>query len=478
MKITFFLSIYEIFFQRISKLLQESLPAVEFSGISYGQISAKRLLKHDQTWREIPIFTDYLREKGWSKPFDLAFLEQKEKELGIPNLPFYISSDRYISKLSYPKAMRALELCIRFVEEALERQKPDLIIMDDVCCMLSYLIYKIGKKRGVPVWSLGSLKLNHRLSIYDDCLDSREPVERAYRELKTRELTLDERKRAESFLHEYTNHYEPLLYLKTRSRVPGFNLKALLNLFALSWDNFADTLDISRMKFWDLVRSRISRVFRHHLGEARNLFEQPVVGERYVFYPLQVQPERSTLILAPFYCDQLAVIENISKSLPVGYKLYIKDHPIFLGRRPLHEYKRLKSIYNVKLIDTKASSEQIIKYASLVISISNTVGLEAILFEKPLIVLGEVFYKSYRNACYVDNIKELPVKIGHILKTFKADRDELLKFIVALLRGTYPGTRRQPDAVPYVLSDENIRDVSTAILQELKQLFPAKIIQP
>ncbi len=471
MKITFFLSIYEIFFQRISVLLRQDIPSVKFSGISYGQISAKRLLEQDKTWNEICIFTDYLRSKNWSAPYDLSFLEQKEKELGIPNLPFYISSDRYISKLPYDKAMRALELCIHFVEEALERQQPDLIIMDDVCCMLSYLIYKIGKKRGVPVWSLGSLKLNHRLSIYDDCLDSREPVELAYRELKTRELTTDERKHAESFLHEYTNHYEPLLYLKTRSKVPNFSFKALINLFTFSWDNFTDPLDISRMKFLDLVRSRISRVFRHHLGKALNLFEKPVAGEKYIFYPLQVQPERSTLILAPFYCDQLAVIENISKSLPAGYRLYVKDHPIFLGRRPLSEYRRLRSIYNVRLLDTQLPSFDIVKNASLIVSISNTIGMEAILLEKPLVVLGDTFYKNYDNAFYLENIKDLPSVIQKLLKNFRPNRENLLKYITALFKGSHPGTRRQPYAVPYVVTWENVKDVTRALLAEIKNTF-------
>lgn len=470
MKITFFLSIYEVFFQRISQLLREDLPETSFSGLSYGRIGPNRLRKADSQWGEIAIFTDYLREKNGSAPFDLNFLEAKEKELGVPNLPFYISSDRYISKLPYEKAMRALELCIHFAEEALERQNPDLIIMDDVCCMLSYLIYKIGKRRGVPVWSLGSLKLNHRLSIYDDCLDTRQAVNDAYETLKTRDLTSEERKQAETFLDEYINHYEPLLYLKTRSKVPNFSLKALWNLLGLSRDHLRDPMDISRMKFTELVRSRISRVTRHHLGKAMGFFDLPVPGEKYVFFPLQVQPERSTLILAPFLCDQLAVIENISKSLPVGYRLYVKDHPIFLGRRPLSEYRRLRSIYNVRLLDTQLPSFEIVKNAALVISISNTIGMEAILLQKPLIVFGEAFYNDYDQSTYVDNIKQLPYAIQDLLASFKPDRENLLKYIIALFKGSYPGTRRQPYAVPYVVSPENIRDVTKALLAEMKKL--------
>ncbi|MSR78364.1 MAG: hypothetical protein EXS63_09120 [Candidatus Omnitrophica bacterium] len=474
MRICFFLSVYEIFFQRISEVLREAIPAPEFTGIAYGKLGPIRLRQTRTKWGEIAVFTDYLREQGMDKPFDLSFLQEKDRELGIPNINFYISADRYISKLKYEDAMRSLELCIRFVEEALERQKPDLIIMDDVCCMLSYLIYQIGKKRGLPVWSLGSLKINHRLSIYDDCLDRRDKVENAYQELKKLPLTFEEKKLAEDYLHQYTHHYEPLLYLKTRSKVPDLSLKMLTEWLRLSLHHLKDPLDVTRMSFGELARSRVFRVVRHYAGKVSGLFEKPVAGEKYVFFPLQVQPERSTLILAPFHCDQLALIENISKSLPVGYRLYVKDHPIFLGRRPLGEYQRLKKIYNVRLLDASLPSFEIVKNASLVMTISNTIGIEAIFLERPLIVMGDTFYRHYDNALYVDQVKQLPEKIKTLIDTFKPDREDLLRFINALFKGSYPGTRRQPNAVPYVVSRENVRDVSAALLEEMGLVFGEK----
>lgn len=475
MRITFFLSVYEIFFQRISEVLRESLSDPIYQGIAYGRLGPIRLRNTGTAWGEIAIFTDYLRHHGLDRPFDLTFLEDKEKEIGIPNLTPYITSDRYISKLKYEKAMRALELCIRFVEEALDRQNPDLIIMDDVCCMLSYLIYKIGKKRGLPVWSLGSIKLNHRVSIYDDCLDSREKVNRIYRELLTRDLTEEERQRAESFYNDYVTRYEPLLYLKTRSKVPDLSIPAFWKWIRMSIEHLRDPLDVTRMDFWEMARARITRVIRYHLGNALQLFEDPVPGERYVFYPIQVQPERSTLILAPFLCDQLALIENISKSLPIGYRLYVKEHPIFLGRRPLREFRKIQSFHNVRLIKTQLPSVEIVKNAALVISISNTVGMEAILFERPLIVLGDAFYKEYTGAVSVENVRDLPYKIQETLEQFKPDRDNLLKFILALVDGSYPGTRRQPRAVPYTLTWENVREVSEALLAEMKAYFGSTI---
>lgn len=469
MRISYFLSVYDVFFWRISTVLKESIPQLTSCGISYGKIGPLRIRSQGCDWPEIAIFTDFQRSEALDQAPDMKFLAEKEKELELVNIPFLISSDRYISKLPYEKALRLLELGIRFVESSLERQKPELIVMDDVCCMLSFLIYVIGKKRGVGVWSLGSLKLNHRLSIYDDYLDHREKVNQSFQDLKKRNLNPEESEYAQNYLREYTTQYEPLLYLKTRSKPPRFSFHSLLFLIRLCFHHRKDPADTTRMSFKELVFSRCLRVLRYHAAKWMRLFEIPPQGEKYLFYPLQVQPERSTLILAPFYCDQIALIENISKSMPLGYRLYVKDHPISLGRRPLSEYKRLKQLYNVRLIDTSVPSFGLVKNAAMVISISNTIGIEAIMAEKPLLIFGEPFYKEYDLTTYVDQIKDLPKLIRQTLDQFTPNRELLLKYITALHAGSYKGTRRQPDAVPYVNSWENINNVATALMQEMNQ---------
>ena len=52
-----------------------------------------------------------------------------------------------------------------------------------------------------------------------------------------------------------------------------------------------------------------------------------ISDEKFVFFPLQVQPERNVDIDAPFYANQIEVVTNIAKALPADYKLYVKEHP-------------------------------------------------------------------------------------------------------------------------------------------------------
>ena len=48
----------------------------------------------------------------------------------------------------------------------------------------------------------------------------------------------------------------------------------------------------------------------------------------FVYFPLQIMPERTILISSPFNTNQIEIIRHISKSLPIGYKLCVKEHPV------------------------------------------------------------------------------------------------------------------------------------------------------
>ena len=56
---------------------------------------------------------------------------------------------------------------------------------------------------------------------------------------------------------------------------------------------------------------------------------------------MHFDPERQLLIKAPFYTNQFEFIINLAKSLPVGYKLYLKEHTLqgWNGWRPIEQYK-------------------------------------------------------------------------------------------------------------------------------------------
>ena len=107
----------------------------------------------------------------------------------------------------------------------------------------------------------------------------------------------------------------------------------------------------------------------------------------YIYFPLQIQPEASTASRSPFYMNQLSTIENISKSLPLGHKLLVKEHPLAVGMNSIKFYKKIVSIPNVELVDISIKGTYMIDISDLMITFGGTTLFESILNGKKVLIL-------------------------------------------------------------------------------------------
>tara|TARA_B110000881_G_C18382620_1_gene416903 strand:- start:137 stop:787 length:651 start_codon:yes stop_codon:yes gene_type:complete len=142
------------------------------------------------------------------------------------------------------------------------------------------------------------------------------------------------------------------------------------------------------------------------------------------------EPERSLLIAAPFHTNQFELIVHIVKSLPIGYKLYVKDHPQMVTRdwRPVSFYKQIMQLPNVKLLHPSTNPSDILKKCSLVITIGGTTGLEAAFYEKPTITFVNTIYSKLKSVHVLKNIEDLPNIIRSQLSK-KFNLDDLNSFV-------------------------------------------------
>jgi hypothetical protein len=154
------------------------------------------------------------------------------------------------------------------------------------------------------------------------------------------------------------------------------------------------------------------------------------------------QPEQSTLVGGIFSSNQVALAENIAKSLPLGWTLVCREHPKGRGSRPLWQYRHLESFPNI--VFTDAPTKGLIRNAGAVITITGTVAVEAIAFDRPAIMMGRTYF-DYSDLLYKPaGIHELPAVFRKILVDGdyerRADRVDLIhKFLLAYNRGFNPG---------------------------------------
>ena len=152
-----------------------------------------------------------------------------------------------------------------------------------------------------------------------------------------------------------------------------------------------------------------------------------------------MEPERSTLIPATFYTNQLDVITNIAKAIPIDFQLFVKEHPMqkIKGWREISFYKSIMELPNVKLIHPSIPNDEMLKKCSLAITIAGTTGLEAALYKKPCIIFADVNYSSLPSVYRLRSLEDLPNAIRESLKK-EVKLSDVNDFINLLDRNSFP----------------------------------------
>ena len=159
----------------------------------------------------------------------------------------------------------------------------------------------------------------------------------------------------------------------------------------------------------------------------------------FAFYPMHSEPEVALQVLGrPYHKDQIELLRNLGASLPAGYTLLVKEHPRSFGLRPRGYYRRLMEIPNLRFAPVEMPTASIALHAHLVAVVSGTVGLEAAILGKPVLVLGHPKYgplpKTMVRCCY--DLFQLPSAIRELLATFRYDEAGLVRLLSALVAGS------------------------------------------
>ena len=131
--------------------------------------------------------------------------------------------------------------------------------------------------------------------------------------------------------------------------------------------------------YYNYLYKKINNHIISFILKDRFVDEKFLDNNKYIFYPLHVEPE---LVLSQFarpYLNQLEVIRNIRYSTDLRKTILVKDHPLMYGKRSLNYYKKILSIPNVLLVNPLIPSERILNNCELLVIIRGAMGLEAVI---------------------------------------------------------------------------------------------------
>jgi len=433
-KILFWLDAHLLYYC-LSYYMQKKYTADYYAIIDVPDRSKKffeqqKLVNFKKTW----FYHDNITKQN---KIDIDYLESFEKKYSINLWKFAINERLFYKYNSFHKftkneILSILEQECKLFENILSEVNPNYVIMQDSGLHHGNLFSEICKKNGISVIIIniskfgGGCYLSEKIHTIDklDSLDKIKPRGRNAEELRA----LLAKSSLSISLMNYTNETRKSKFALVKAAFQVLLVSSNQNV-KTHYSYYGRTkLRVLLTEISYLLKTKIRGNFLDKFGIKK------IEDEKFVYLPLHQEPERSLLLDAPFYTNQIETTRNIAKSLPVGYVLYVKEHPTqgrSRGWRPISEYKEIMEIPNVKLIHPSIPSDQLIKKSSLVISVGGTASFEAAFYEKPSIMFADLGYSILPSILRVKSFDELHGAILSALK-IKVNLVDVDKYVTAL----------------------------------------------
>jgi hypothetical protein len=351
-----------------------------------------------------------------------------------------LPSIRDVYRVDPPCAGKPEAWCIertvrRFLalEQILDEAAPDVIVPEVGRETIRVASHLAGVDRGIPVLFLFYTIFPHPLRLYVDTMHAPIVPPEA-----VRPLSADEEAELDAFRREFTARAEPIRAHRTVALDP----RRLVSFASIVKRKLGPDRDNDYLHPATLLADEVGGIARG--VAARAVYARRRPGRPFVYFPLHVVDDYKIERLIPHCRDQVSLAEQIADALPPGYDLVVKEHPLSIGRNPLSLLRRLGRVPNVRVVHPRESSHELIEASDAVAVISSTVGLEALLYEKPVLTLGQPFYSGYGVTLDVDSFAELREAVPSLLH-FRPDRERTRRFLHAAMRACKPGAPVQVD---------------------------------
>ena len=297
----------------------------------------QKLVNFQKKW----FFHDHINP-NFKKP-DLEYLSKIENEYGVNIWKLALNERIFSSSFNFHKFTRDEILSIyeqscRLFEEVLNEVKPDYFITKQTAFHHLQLFYEMCRARGVKVLMLNNSNFGNTSIIVEDIrkLDGSPKLD----DFNTDNRTLED---FQSYLRDLKTNIDTNIirasnsadFLKSAIKFSisdNKNTKTNYNYFGRTKFNV----------FSFTMKYKINTKKRKKFIDS-NLTLNPNAKEKFIYFPLSLDMERSTLIDAPYYTNQIEVVRSIAKSIPIDHTLFVKEHPgqFLRGWRKISEYQEI-----------------------------------------------------------------------------------------------------------------------------------------
>jgi len=325
-----------------------------------------------------------------------------------------IQSDRTFTKLAYDDCLRLAQSYYLFWKNYFEKNRVEYFLHEPTSLFFNHIACLLGRKNNVKYITLISVygPNKHDFLIVSGDDGVAEEIELNYNQKNN----LSTHKDVKQFLDNFRNN-ESAFYHEISFRYG--------NIFEVLITSFHILVSTIKKKYYtSKITDRVLDHVEYYVIHSGNTwferlkkiwgstiflkYDKFLENDNYFYYPLHLEPEAVVLYWGDgLYKNQVKLIENIAAQLKPNHYLFVKEHPHAGYYRDFVDYKRIKEIPNVKLLNPYLSGKSIIKKSKGVFTISGTSGFEALLLGKPVYTFGNCFYNLFPRVKKIKNIRDL-----------------------------------------------------------------------
>ena len=224
--------------------------------------------------------------------------------------------------------------------------------------------------------------------------------------------------------------------------------------YSAAFSKIANARNARRLaeKLWDQFALGKHQEFGHNLRHARahaamalgatrlKKLYRPMPETPFVYYPLHVPADMALTLRSPEYLDQVATIDFLLRTLPDTHVLVVKEHPAQIGAISAGRLFELDRRFdNFVLLPPQTNNYAVLGRADAVVSVNSKSGAEAVLLGKPVVVMGDAFYRSCPLVFAVNRLSDVPQRLREALRTQGCDPARAAPYFETAWRKSFPG---------------------------------------
>lgn len=417
------------------------------------------------------IFPSEVKLKLYNGDIDIDFLKNNaEYELQAIRMMDRMDPDG--KSFGFSERQRHYRNFVRHWTNVIKKTKPDLVISAIIPHRVyDYTLYLLCRFYGIQYKSLYVTQFFGRIFPVSQIDRTNEKLKDLYSNIISSEKSVDKIK--ESLLSEIIEYCDKIKssyssavpyymkeYVKQHKKTSGFFslIAAFIQyVFVERKDEFFGKDNYIFNGFPSYLKDRNKCIEESHLSilqygimkirankfkkalkkHYNSLCSEPDFNKKYILFNLHYQPEASTNPAGDIFTDQQLCIDMLVKYLPNDYMIYIKEHPAQFYSHLEGHTSRLKEFYSdlkkysqVRLMPIKSDPLKLVNKSTAVSTVTGTVGFEAMVLQKPVIIFGLTWYERYKGVLKVTD-ENTGSKIKDFIASFKYDEKQFWSYLKA-----------------------------------------------